>query len=208
MEEIYRKNGEPLLEFNKIYVLKEFYETVPYNIGINHTNFYSQRDRLKFFYETETVLGGIRKTRQDIILKDYKFKIETFDDFLELIKRGKIPTRFCQRLIQLFNGEVNDINISLYLYYLKLIKNIDYSPEAIEKLSKLPYYDIKSYHFLRKIYKGRPVNFNFYELIQEPSWKYMRDRQILHELQEAGLIKFEFHPGQTTRTHILHELLL
>ena len=207
MEEIYRKNGEPLLEFNKTYIFKEFYETVPYNIGLNSTNFHSQRDRLKFFYETEMVLGNNRG-RQDIILKDYKFKIETFDDFLELIKRGKIPTKFCQRLMELCNGEVNDINISLYLYYLKLIKNIDYSPEAIEKLSKLPYYDIKSYHFLRKIYKGRPVNFNFYELIQEPSWKYMRDRQILHELQEAELIKFEFHPGQTTRTHILHELLL
>ena len=119
MKEIYRKNGEPLLEFNKVYVLKEFYETVPYNIGVNHTNFYSQRNRLNFFYETEIFYGNNRG-RQDIILKDYKFKIETFDDFLELIKRGKIPTRFCQRLIQLFNGEVNDINISLYLYYLKL----------------------------------------------------------------------------------------
>ena len=153
-----RKDLENLVQFNVLYDLKSFYSIIPSDITNSDDNLVERWQRMKKtelprYYITELVrrknTPGIRK---DLLIKDFKFPANNFDEFLNLVDIGKLPLTATSSLFRLLNGEYHNRDIP-FIPYLRTIKDIDYSKETIEKLSKLYHYDIETYHLLRKNYK-------------------------------------------------------
>ena len=206
-----RKDLENLVQFNVLYDLKSFYSIIPSDITNNARNLEQRWQRMKKielprYYETELVkrknTPGIRK---DLLIKDFKFPANNFDEFLNLVDIGKLPLTATSSLFRLLNGEYHNRDIP-FIPYLRTIKDIDYSKETIEKLSKLYHYDIETYHLLRKNYSKIPYEFHIYELTQKEEWKYSPHIRPLHNLQINNIINFSYNFGK--KRHTLHSLKL